>query len=130
MIEQLPCASCTALCCGVVQITEARLNKIREHLAGISSSERKRLARQFRGELDCRFVDKETHRCTIYPVRPWVCEAFGRTEGLVCPKVGKLVQILPTTIVDVKAREEMDTPIVGISSCWDWRKMEFDPHGM
>jgi Fe-S-cluster containining protein len=125
MIEQLPCASCTALCCGPVQIAQARLQKIREHLRDMPSRERKRLARQERGFLDCGFLDKETHRCTIYPVRPWVCEVFGHTKGLECPKVGKLVQILPVFIVDTKAKEEMETEIVAISNTWDWRKMEF-----
>lgn len=125
MIEQLPCASCTALCCGPVQITIERLWKIREHLRTLPMAGRKRLARQRRGELDCCFVDRDNYRCTIYPVRPWVCEAFGRTEGLECPKLGRLVQILPCILVDTKAKEEMNTPIAGISNDWNWRTMEF-----
>lgn len=114
-----------ALCCGPVDITAARLEKIRAHLDVMPKSERKRLARQQRGGLDCRFVDKENYHCTIYPVRPWVCEAFGRTSGLECPKAGRLVQILPAILVDMKAKEEMETPIVGQSNAWDWREMRF-----
>jgi hypothetical protein len=113
------------MCCGPVSITPPRLVKIREHLRTMPAAERKRLAKQKRDELDCGFVDKNTYRCTIYPVRPWVCEAFGRTEGLVCPKLGRLVQILPAILVDTGAEKELQSGVVGISNCWDWRKMDF-----
>jgi len=66
------------MCCGPVPIPAARLPKIREHLNALPAEERRRLAKQERGELDCGFLDKDNYRCTIYPVRPWVCEAFGR----------------------------------------------------
>src|SRR5262252_849047 len=72
--EQLPCASCTAMCCGPVPISESRVQQIHEHLRTMPAEERQRLAKQERGELDCHFLDKENYRCAIYPVRPWVCE--------------------------------------------------------
>lgn len=142
MIEQLPCGSCTALCCGPVAITRKRFEKIRAYLHFMPTAERKRLAKQKRGDLDCRFVDKENHRCTIYPVRPWICEAFGRTEGMVCPKVGHLVQIMPSFLVQQGfMREEVTEYAVvgnglmefqapekpaGISDRWNWKTMQFD----
>jgi Fe-S-cluster containining protein len=141
MIEQLPCRSCTAKCCGPVAITRARFGMIREHLRNMPHAERERLAKQKRGDLDCGFIDKADHRCTIYPVRPWVCEVFGRTEGMVCPQVGHLVQIMPAFLVDQGfAREGVDdyTAVEGLIECrgnekpagmsdrWNWREMDFD----
>jgi uncharacterized protein len=125
MVEQLPCASCTAMCCGPVPITEARLEKILDHLRTISAEERQRLAKQERGELDCGFLDKDNYRCTIYPVRPWVCEAFGRVDGLVCPKVERLVQIIPAMTADQEMKKEIATPVVAASHEWNWKRMEF-----
>jgi Fe-S-cluster containining protein len=127
MVERLPCASCTAMCCGPVPISGARFTRIIEHLRGtVSAGERKRLAIQERGELDCRFLDKESYRCTIYPIRPWVCEAFGRVEGMQCPKVSGLVQIIPSIIADTKMEQEASTPIVATSDRWNWKMMDFE----
>ena len=92
MIETLPCSSCTALCCGPVTLTADRLKKIRAYIEAMPLKERKRLAGQKREPFDCGFLDKQNHRCAVYPVRPWVCEAFGRVEGLQCPKVTGLVE--------------------------------------
>jgi hypothetical protein len=124
-----------------VGITSGRLRLICEYLGGMPPGERKRLARQKRDQLDCGFLDKETHRCAIYPVRPWVCAIFGRAEGLVCPKVGHLVQIMPAFLVDQGFEREgivghaaVDGMIechaneqpAGMSSLWDWRTMDFE----
>jgi len=141
VIEQLPCASCTALCCGPVAITAARLELIREHLRSMPHDERKRLAKQKRETIDCGFLDKEKHQCAIYPVRPWLCEIFGRAEGLPCPKVGHLVQIMPAFLVDRGFEREgvvgytavgdglIETrghqPPAGLSNQWDWRTLSF-----
>ena len=125
-INHLPCSSCTAMCCGPVSISEARLQKIREHLGTIPAEERKRLAKQKRGELDCGFLDKENYRCTIYPVRPWVCEAFGRVEGMQCPKVDQLVQIIPAIVAERKMIEEATTPIAASSDRSNWKIMDFE----
>ena len=126
MIERLPCSSCTAMCCGPVPIPAARLPKIREHLNALPAEERRRLAKQERGELDCGFLDKDNYRCTIYPVRPWVCEAFGRVDGLVCPKVDKLVQIIPPMVEKEQIEKEMATPFVASSDRWNWKRMDFE----
>lgn len=125
-VERLPCASCTAMCCGPVPISRARLQMVYEHLRTIPQEERRRLAKQKRGDLDCGFLDKDNYRCTIYPVRPWVCEAFGRVEGMQCPKVDQLVQIIPSIVADAQMREEASTPIVASSDRWNWKKMGFE----
>ena len=90
------------------------------------AEERRRLAKQERGELDCGFLDKDNYRCTIYPVRPWVCEAFGRVDGLVCPKVDKLVQIIPPMVEKEQIEKEIATPIVASSDRWNWKTMDFE----
>ncbi len=140
MIEQLPCSHCKALCCGSVAITKKRLKLIREYVRRMPITERERLAKQKRGELDCRFIDKVSHRCAIYPVRPWICEAFGRTEGMECPVVGHLVQIMPAFLVDQGFEKEgvvsysakqgliecrANEKPAGHSTQWDWRSMDF-----
>jgi Fe-S-cluster containining protein len=124
--EQLPCSSCTAMCCGPVTITEAHLQSIHEHLLTMPARERRRLARQERGELDCGFLDKETYTCTIYPVRPFVCEAFGHVRGMECPKAGGLVQIMPHTVEMQRMTEEIATPVVALSDRWSWTRMRFE----
>jgi Fe-S-cluster containining protein len=125
-VEQLPCSSCTAMCCGPVPISEARLQLIREHLRAMPGEERRRLAHQERGDLDCGFLDKDNYHCTIYPMRPWVCEAFGRVEGMVCPKVDRLIQIIPSVTQDEQLEKEIATPIVSSSDRWNWKRMDFE----
>ena len=118
----LPCASCTALCCGPVALSRARIEKIRAYVELMPKAERRRLAAQKRGDLDCGFLDKEHNRCAIYPVRPWVCEAFGRVEGMRCPKVSGLVQIIPQFLADTKFEEEYESGVAGNSDRFDWLK--------
>jgi Fe-S-cluster containining protein len=125
-IEHLPCSSCTALCCGPVPISEAKLPLIREHLRALPGEERRRLGRQKREYLDCGFLDKDNHRCTIYQMRPWVCEAFGRVEDMMCPKVDRLVQIIPAMTADEQMRKETATPIVASSDQWNWSRLDFE----
>jgi Fe-S-cluster containining protein len=126
MVEQLPCSSCTAMCCGPVPISEARLQGIRDHLNALPAGERKRLGKQERGYLDCGFLDKDNYHCMIYPMRPFVCEAFGRVADMACPKVGKLVQIIPLMTENAKLAEEAATPIAASSDRWNWKRMDFE----
>jgi Fe-S-cluster containining protein len=125
LMNQLPCSSCTALCCGPVPIFEARLEQTREHLRALSIEERERLASQQRGEFDCGFLDKDNYRCTIYPLRPYVCEAFGHVKGMVCPQIDRLVQIIPAMTEEARLKEEMLSPIAATSDCWNWKRMDF-----
>lgn len=86
-------------------------------------TERKRLSKQRRGPLDCGFLDIENHRCAIYPVRPWVCEAFGRVKGMQCPKVSGLVQIIPEFMQDAMFRAEYESGTALFSKNFDWREV-------
>lgn len=38
-------------------------------------------------EIHCVFLDQQTHRCTIYAIRPAVCRVFGSSseKRLICP---------------------------------------------
>ena len=123
MIDSLPCSSCTALCYGPLAIIHARLARIRAYLKTMPKSQKNRLARQVRGQWDFGFLDMVTYRCTIYPVRPCVCEAFGRVPEMQCPRVSGLVQIIPEFAVDRALRAECESEIVLSSEDFDWRKM-------
>ena len=122
MIESLPCSSCSALCCGPVQISASRMAKILVFVKAMSPAERERLAKQKRRPIDCGFLDMENHRCAIYPVRLWICEAFGRVKGMQCPKLSGLVQIMPPFLEETGFSAEYESGIVGNSSEIDWRK--------
>ncbi len=123
-IQKLPCSSCTAVCCGPVPLSAVRVEKIRAYLKTLVPQEQIRLANQPRREEDCRFLDKEDHSCAIYPVRPWVCEAFGRVHGMPCPKTPGLVQIIPAFIEETNMTAEYESGVVGNSSKFDWRKFK------
>jgi Fe-S-cluster containining protein len=120
MIEQLPCSACTGLCCGPVGLSEARMDKIRAHVKTMPRRERRRLAVQRRDALDCGFLDMESHTCAIYPVRPFVCEAFGRVQGMVCPVVGHLVRIMPAFEEETRRSAAIEEGIETISNAVDW----------
>lgn len=45
----------------------------------------------------CLFLENETDRCLIYPVRPLICRIFGRVKHLPCP-----IEHCPT---DIDARD-------------------------
>jgi Fe-S-cluster containining protein len=114
------------MCCGPVPITASQRRKILGHLRSLPPEERLRLHLQHRGDLNCGFLDTATYRCTIYPVRPFVCEAFGRVEDLECPKIGRLVQIIPAIIAEDRLRRETAEPAIAASIQWNWKKMDFE----
>lgn len=124
MIESFPCATCEAACCGPVALSADRMEKILAFVRAMSQAERKRLAAQKRRPIDCRFLDKKNYRCVIYPVRPWVCEAFGRVKGMQCQKLSGLVQILPAFLEDTGVDAEYESGIVGNSCEFDWPNFE------
>ena len=99
-----------------------RLEKIKAYVQKMPKAERKRLAAQKRGPVDCRFLDKANYRCAIYPVRPWLCEAFGRVERMQCPKTVGLVEIIPPFLEDAQFSVEYESEIAGNSSQFDWLK--------
>lgn len=64
-------------CCGPVPVTKAELAAVKRYI------EREKVEAVDRGALTCPFYDG---KCTIYPVRPYICRAFGHSPRLVCPK--------------------------------------------
>jgi Fe-S-cluster containining protein len=97
------------------------MEKIQVYIKQIPQAELLRLAGQQREEIDCGFLDIEDLQCAIYPVRPWVCEAYGQTEGMQCPKARGLVQFLPDFLLDANFMAEYESDIVGTSNHFDWR---------
>lgn len=67
-------------CCGPVAATEAEMTAIREYTQrwGVSWAGHADLA-------TCGFYDAAARRCRIYPVRPFLCRAYGVTKELACP---------------------------------------------
>lgn len=45
----------------------------------------------------CRFLDIETRRCVVYPVRPLVCRMMGLVEWMPCP-IGRAADPAPTAV--------------------------------
>ena len=44
----------------------------------------------------CRYFDMDSHRCSVYPVRPLVCRLLGHVEWMPCP-IEKIPIIVPTS---------------------------------
>ena len=98
MINTLPCSTCKAECCGIVPLSAYRISAIEKHLANLSDEEYDVLKAQKRESFTCAFVDTRNWTCAIYPVRPALCDVFGRTEGLQCPHHSRLVNIIPSSV--------------------------------
>ena len=124
-----PCSSCTALCCGPVQLNRPMLDKIVSHLMTLPLEERQRLSKQSRTELDCRFLDMETHSCSIYPVRPKVCQWYGSvpsrdgSPAMICPKLGHVVNPYPQILIDIEMLDFIKHEYVARSNEFDWRQV-------
>jgi Fe-S-cluster containining protein len=103
-----------------VPLSRDRLGKIKAYVQTMPKTERKRLAAQKRGQVDCRFLDKASYRCAIYPVRPWLCEAFGRVGRMQCPKTVGLVEAIPSFLEDAQFSVEYESEIAENSSQFDW----------
>ena len=97
---------CTAKCCGPIPVSEGRWAKIQTYLETVPEAEKARLRAQKRGKLDCGFLDMETYRCGIYPVRPWVCWAFGRVERARCPMVTEIKNPIPKLMQRIGFEDE------------------------
>lgn len=89
--ELFDCAECPAFCCSiyeVVAVTNRDLERLAKHHGmSLRAAERHftrkngddRVLRRQKDELlgtTCRFIDKETRRCTIYESRPTVCRSY------------------------------------------------------
>jgi Fe-S-cluster containining protein len=102
MSDKLPCSTCHADCCGIVPLSAHRLAAIEKHLASVPAEEYAVLKAQKRGKLTCAFVDTRNWTCAVYPVRPALCEIFGRTEGAECPHHPQLVNIITRDVARMR----------------------------
>lgn len=84
-----PCSTCDGRCCGPVPLTRNRLRAMNDVVMAMSPEERKRLGSQKRDPLTCSFYDTEQNRCSVYEARPQICQVYGLTKGLKCPKTPK-----------------------------------------
>lgn len=80
------CTDCALRCAGEVPLLAAEYQAIRQYLDNQGQAVPPQ-PEQRRGQMmaPCRFLDKESHLCTIYPVRPLICRLFGLVEWLPCP---------------------------------------------
>lgn len=122
VLNALPCSSCKSECCGPVPLTEARLGEINQHLQGLGREEVRRLSRQKRSALTCKFVDTQSNTCAIYPVRPQLCRIYGRVEKMICPKVGRVVDPLPQIVAEMAVDKEYLSGAVMVSTDFDWER--------
>jgi uncharacterized protein len=120
MKEQFPCATCKGGCCGGVPISTKRLKIICDYLNTLPQTELKRLATQHRKDGDCAFLDITNYRCSIYSVRPWVCQAFGHIKKLQCPMVPALSQWLSPYEEDAEFEKEFRSGFALRSSEFNW----------
>ncbi len=112
----LPCATCHADCCGPVPLSASRLAIIKRHLSAIPDSDYEALRSQKRPVLTCAFVDTRNWSCAVYPVRPALCDLYGRVEALKCPHHPVLVNIVTQDTADMRIALECNRGIVAMSN--------------
>lgn len=117
-----PCSTCHAECCGPVPLSPQRLKMINRFVAKIDTYEISRLAAQKRGELNCGFLDKENHRCAIYPVRPELCQIYGMTEDLQCPHSTELITTITPAGANIRIHRDKGTGPLQLSTDWTWKE--------
>jgi Fe-S-cluster containining protein len=122
MTSGLPCSTCHADCCGPVPLSASRFAVIERHLSTLSDSEYAALKSQKRSLTTCAFVDMRTYRCAVYPVRPSLCDVFGRTELLKCPHHPKLVNIISASAAELRVVLETNRGIVALSNEYAYDK--------
>lgn len=119
----LPCATCHADCCGPVPLSRRRIKQIVEFLREKKSPEELEvLASQERNDITCAFVDTRDHSCSIYEARPRQCELYGRVEGMKCPHVPALVDIIIPRLADTLMALETDSGVIMLSHQFNWRR--------
>lgn len=74
------CSLCGECCSNILPITEAEIRRIKKYIKAHNIKESKHIfVAPFVGEVVdnvCPFRNNENKKCTIYPVRPWICEKF------------------------------------------------------
>lgn len=87
--RRLVCRNCGE-CCGIIPVTRDEWRTIKGAVAGMPQAEQSRLSSQRRPRLTCPFRDTENRRCSIYRVRPLICQMQGFYAGLECPNASEL----------------------------------------
>lgn len=100
------CTACWLRCADGVQATWDEWKAVQEHIASMGSAERSILDRvstqprtvDLGDEVTvtmCRYFDRESLGCAVYPARPLVCRLLGHVEWLPCP-IEKVPNGVPT----------------------------------
>ena len=90
------CDRCPAYCCSypVIELTKADLRRLAEHFAMSVEKASKKFTKKDAGRKKrimrhrddehfgrvCRFLDRETRRCSVYEARPDICRDFPGTR--------------------------------------------------
>ena len=77
MIPQMQCDSGCGRCCGPAPVTKGELAAIRRYIAV------KNITPVAQGVTCPLYIDGN---CSVYPVRPFICKAFGHVPKLKCIK--------------------------------------------
>lgn len=99
------CSECWLRCAEGVQATRQEWDALQAYLASCSEAESAYVESVLHQDKTvdlgdevtvtmCRFFDRTTRRCAIYPVRPLVCRLLGHVEWMPCP-IEKVPHILP-----------------------------------
>lgn len=114
------CTQCSLRCAAGTQASREEWEAIRCYVAQLSASEREAFEQTLKQSKQqslgdgievtlCRFLDRKTNLCTIYPVRPLVCRLMGHVEWLPCP-IHKIEHPMPRAaaleILEVYAQTE------------------------
>lgn len=96
VLPALGCPEGCGQCCGPVPVTASELSRVRAYVRQHGLTPGEKTGR-------CPLYDGQ--RCTVYPVRPLLCQVFGHTKGLPCPK-GLGAPRLPDRAVLALLREQ------------------------
>lgn len=93
--RQFDCSNCPAYCCSYdhIEVTDRDLARLARHFElDEATAERRFTKRVEGGELRvmrhmadehfgtaCRFLDRDTRRCTVYEARPYICRTYPGT---------------------------------------------------
>lgn len=104
-------------------MSASRLQAILAYLKGLPRKEIKRLWRQKRDGYDCQFLDVETNRCSVYQLRPPVCQVFGYAPGLQCPHATGPVLVKIMSFAEARAKMEAEADVALISTEFRWKDL-------
>ena len=100
------CHACSLRCSVGVPATREEWQTLQAYLADASEEEQAHLLRVQQQEkaVDlgdgvsvrmCRYWDRTTEGCSVYPARPLVCRLLGHVEWMPCP-IEKVPKVIPT----------------------------------